>query len=249
MNEGRDTGDVGGDDDAFDESAFDAAFEEAFGKPVEPGDERTSVPDDGAPVPDGGAPADVPDVAPREGLEPDGEPHVGAGGGPAITRKRSVVAVVVTPISSAPALAGLCAMAKIDADIVPTRHGALAVRVIGHTGEMDADELLTGAPAPAVELARTLSRTTKLGVVLLTSHLGEGDEGLTGTITGRRYIAGEPGDEVPAGLILSGADAVVENLLLGTLAPADAPGRLAPQSLSRWQAGRLFTRSGRRKRP
>src|SRR5699024_6860041 len=82
---------------------------------------------------------------------------------------RRVLAVVLTPIASAPVLAALCAMAEVDADIVPSKRGALAAKVITTSGALDPSELLTGAPAEADELAAVLSKTAKVGVVLLTA--------------------------------------------------------------------------------
>lgn len=237
--------------DDFSEADFDAAFEAAFGSAVEP--ERTIKPDGearaGAPLTPAGASAEAAEpgrTSAEDPLEASAAPHPGEQSVPA---KRSAVAVVLTPVASAPALAAICAMANLDAHIIPTKHGALAARVIAQGTEPDPEELLTGAPAEATALARALSRTARDGVVLLVSHLGEGDEGLTGSITGRRFVNQEPADEVAAGLILASADDVVEQLLLGSLTPEEAPGRLAPQELSKWQASRLFTKSLRRKRP
>ncbi|SED88559.1 hypothetical protein [Ruania alba] len=213
----------------FDPQAFDAAFAEAFGEAVEP--ERTfRATGDSAAEPEP-APAGAGPESPTDEPAP-----------------RRVVAVVLTPIASAPALAGLCAIAKLDADIVPTRSGALAVRVI-ETAADDPSELLGGEPAEATELATVLSRTAKAGVVLLTARLGQGDEGLTGRISGRQFTAGASGEEVAAGLILAHADDVVEQILLGVTQPQDAPGRLAPKELGRWQAARLLGKATRRKRP
>ncbi|QOR72169.1 hypothetical protein IM660_08025 [Ruania alkalisoli] len=227
----------------FDADAFEAAFAQEFGDAVEP--DRTIGPAD--PGGDGHG-QDRPGVAAGAQSQPSAEDSQPSAEGPGGSAPRRVVAVVLTPIASAPALAGLCAMAKIDADIVPTRRGAVAVRVIETTGD-DPSELLGGPPAEADELAATLSRTSKAGVVLLTARLGTGDEGLTGTITGRQYDAGEAGEEVAAGLMLAHADDVVEQMLLGLLPPAQAPGRLAPKELSRWQAARLLSKATKRKRP
>src|SRR5690606_27567848 len=117
---------------------------------------------------------------------PDGEtprPPVGSPT-PGGTRPRAIVAVVLTPVSSAPALAGLCAMAGIDATVVPTSRGALAARVIERAGDGDdaLAELIGEAPEIATSMAAALSRTSRYGAILLVSRLGEGDEGLVGTI-------------------------------------------------------------------
>ena len=230
----------------FDEAAFEAAFAAEFGQTVEP--ERTvregDSPRAGEPAGDGDA-----------GTEGDarstpsaGTPAAAPAPAPSAERRR-VLAVVLTPIASAPVLAALCAMAEVDADIVPSKRGALAAKVIITSGELDPSELLTGAPAEATELATVLSRTAKVGVVLLTARLADGEDGITGTISGREYQGGEPGEEVAPGLILAHADDVVEQILLGTLDPAQAPGRLVPKEMSRWQAARLMAKQVRRRRP
>lgn len=205
----------------FDEAAFEAAFAAEFGEAVEP----------------------------QRALRPEpGEPEAAQEATPSSDERR-VLAVVLTPIASAPVLAALCAMTGLDADIVPSKRGALAAKVITTSGELDPSELLTGAPAEAGELAAALSRTAKLGVVLLTARLGKGDEGISGTISGRQYVGGEPGEEVSPGLVLAHADDVVEQILLGALDPAQAPGRLVPKEMSRWQAARLMAKQARKRRP
>lgn len=227
----------------FDEAAFEAAFAAEFGQAVEP--ERT-VRADGAdaPVEEGQPPdADAPPLRPAAGADDAAQEAAPS------SQTRRVLAVVLTPIASAPVLAALCAMAEVDADIVPSRRGAVAAKVITTSGELDPSELLTGAPAEAGELAAALSRTAKLGVVLLTARLGKGDEGISGTISGRQYVGGEPGEEVSPGLVLAHADDVVEQILLGALDPAQAPGRLVPKEMSRWQAARLMAKQARKRRP
>lgn len=168
------------------------------------------------------------------------------------TRPKSLVAVVLTPVASAPALAGLCAMAKIEAHVVPTSRGALAVRVIERDDAADDSlaELLGEAPEIAMTMAATLSRTSRYGAVLLVSRLGEGDEGLVGTIAASQWNNGErTADTVSAGLVLAQSDDVVEQLLLGTLAPEAAEGAVSPGTLPPWQARRLFKKTQRKPRP
>lgn len=241
MTGGQGRGPAGAEEpDEFDEAAFEAAFAAEFGQAVEP--ERTVRDDDAAgsdeigperdaqPAATAGDPAETPEAAPS-------------------AEKRRVLAVVLTPIASAPVLAALCAMAEVDADIVPSKRGAVAAKVITTSGELDPSELLTGSPAEAGELAAVLSKTAKVGVVLLTARLADGADGITGTISGREYQGGEPGEEVSPGLILAHADDVVEQILLGALDPAQAPGRLVPKEMSRWQAARLMAKQVRRRRP
>src|SRR5690625_8043697 len=51
-----------------------------------------------------------------------------------------------------------------------------------------------------------LSRLSKAGVVLITAALAQDvgiEKGLSGHLTARRYAGGEPGEEVPVGLVLA----------------------------------------------
>lgn len=168
------------------------------------------------------------------------------------TRPKAIVAVVLTPVASAPALAGLCSMAGIEATVVPTSRGALAVRVIERHGEADDSlaELLGEAPEVAMTMAATLSRTSRHGAVLLVSRLGEGDEGIVGTVAASQWRGGERTEEkISSGLVLAQSDDVVEQLLFGTTAPADVSGAVEPSKLPPWQARRLFRKTQRKPRP
>lgn len=190
-----------------------------------------------------------------DGVPPAGSSPSSSSGG--ATRPRAIVAVVLTPLSSAPALAGLCAMAGIEATVVPTSRGALAARVIERHGDEGADstddglaELLGEAPEIATTIAATLSRSSRYGAVLLVSRLGEGDEGLVGTIVGSRWRAGErTEDPVSGGLVVAESDDVVEQLLLGLVAPEEAPGAIEPGKMPPWQTRRLFRKTQRKPRP
>src|SRR5699024_693253 len=86
-------------------------------------------------------------------------------------REIPAVAVVLTPVASASALAGLCAMQDVDVHVVPSRSGAVAVVELEPApdkppaDDWDITELLgtpgEEVPAAADEVARTLSRLTK----------------------------------------------------------------------------------------
>jgi len=173
------------------------------------------------------------------------------------------VAVVLTPVASASALAGLCAMQDVDVHVVPSRSGAIAVVELepapapaGEPQDWDIAELLgtTGQEVPpaADAAARALSRLTKAGVVLITSSLTTDsgvESGLSGQLTARRYEGGEPGDDVPVGLVLAGADDVVEDLVLGRVRAADVTGHQRSGDLPRWKAARMFAKGLRKPRP
>ncbi|WP_243118223.1 hypothetical protein [Actinomyces wuliandei] len=156
------------------------------------------------------------------------------------------VAVVVTPVASAQALAALCAVGNLECVVVPSSSGALAVRqMVSAHEEWDISELVGGAdtePAEAAELAANLSRVSRAGVVLMTADLATDvgiESGLSGTVTARRYVDGAAGEDASAGLLLASMDQVVEDVLLGATAPQDVPGavrstEVRPSRAMRW---------------
>lgn len=190
------------------------------------------------------------------------------------------LALVLTPVASARALAGLCGLGGIDVDVVPTSRGAVAVRAVGtpepevpdDASALTADD---GAPHPSAEgdelspqwdigelfddsvppeareMAAAISRLTRLGVVLVTVELGEdvGNEpGISGQVHAQRYEGGEPGDEVPGGLVIATSDDVVEDLLLGRVSVTDVPGHVASRDGGP-RKGRWFGKGVRKPRP
>lgn len=162
------------------------------------------------------------------------------------TPKAVKLAVVLTPIASADALAALCAMSELACWVVPASTGAVAVKeLVSIHAEWDVSELLDGAdsePAEAAELAGMLSRLSRAGVVLVTADLATDvgiESGLSGTMTARRYAGGEAGEEVSAGLILASMDQVVEDLLLGLARAQEVPGAIdtttvKPSRIMKW---------------
>ncbi|MFC7405386.1 hypothetical protein [Georgenia alba] len=170
------------------------------------------------------------------------------------------LALVLTPVASAPALAGLCAIAGIDVDVVPSSSGAVAALEIvpekkPDSDEWDISELVGGEdggfPPAAEELAANLSRLTRAGVVLVVGDLATDvgiETGLSGHLSARRYAGGQPEEDVPAGLILASADEVVEELILGRTRPEQVKGHQRSGTLPRWKAARLFGRGLRRRK-
>ena len=189
------------------------------------------------------------DAAPAD----DAAAPAGASGTPA------KLALVLTPVASAPALAGLCAMAGIDVDVVPSSSGAVAALEIAAKApadDWDISQLLGGEdggfPPEAEEVAKNLSRLSRAGVVLLVADLATDvgiESGLSGQISARRYTSGEPEEDVPAGLILAGADQVIEDLILGRTRPDQVKGHQRSGTLPRWKAARMFGRGLRRRKP
>lgn len=206
------------------------------------------------------------------------------------------VAMVLTPVASAQALAGLCAMTGIDCHVVPSSSGAVALIELDdkgrvsddgapvaatdsssaahtddgavpdgavpddlddlHVRDWDISDLFGGGqdeiPPEADTLAKQLSRLSKAGVVLITAALSEEggfEKGLSGQLTARHYDTGEAGDEVSVGLILAGADDVVEDLILRRVRVTDVPGHERSGGIPRWKAARMFGKGLRRRKP
>lgn len=181
---------------------------------------RIEIPDDLSGLDDLGG--EVPDDL--GGAVPDdlsGLEEAAAPGEPTIT-------LLVTQVAEAKPLAAACSLAGIDVDAVPSPVGALAV--------------LRSAPkaADATEAAAALSRILPMAPVLLLDRRG-------GRIAASRWNGGEHEDDLAAGLVLSGAPAELEDLLLGTRTPDQVPGTVTSVGMSRWTAMRALS-AGRRKR-
>src|SRR5699024_12632465 len=73
--------------------------------------------------------------------------------------------------------------------------------------------------------------------------------GSRGTVRARSWAKGTEGEGVARGLSLAQSDAVVEQILVGSLRPAEAPGRVVPGEMSRWQAARLMAKQLKRRKP
>lgn len=138
------------------------------------------------------------------------------------------VALVVTPVANAEALAATCAMAKIAVDAVPSAVGALAVCRV------------TDGQAPA-EAAAAISRLLR-GVPLVLLERREGQ------ITASGWLDGERGDDLAPGLVLNDAPEVLEDLLLGTIPPAEAEGVVSSVGMSRLKAVRVLAVAARANR-
>lgn len=137
-------------------------------------------------------------------------------------------AVLLTQAAAADGLAALCALNGVAVDAVPTPIGAVAV--CRSAGEEEAERA-------AATVSRVLRGTP---VVLLEQRDGQ--------MTAERWTAGEQGEELSAALMLDGAPAVVEQLLLGQARVADLDGVVSSVGLSRWRAARLLARSARARR-
>lgn len=128
------------------------------------------------------------------------------------------VAVVVTQVAVAEALAAACSLASVDVDAVPSPVGAIAV---------------LREPAAGVSAAGAVSTLLRqVPVVLL--------ERREGKITASQWVGGAQQKELPAGLVLSGAPPVLEDLLLGDVPVGEIEGAVSSVGLSRWKAMRLL---------
>lgn len=144
------------------------------------------------------------------------------------------IAVVVTSVASAKALAGAIRLgteARGGAEppagtrVLATGTGAIAL------GELDESE--------AHELALAVSSALqKLGIILFWRR---GDR-----MTATRYRLGERGDDVAPTIVLGGVDDSVEQLLLGTLDPSELGEGIDPRMVTRMQALRWIA-TGRRR--
>lgn len=135
------------------------------------------------------------------------------------------LAVVLTQVASARALAAASALSGLAIDAVDSPVGALAV----------CRDLAGDGPAAA---AGALSRAVKgVPVILLTRRGGQ--------IAAHRWVDGVAGDDLPAGLVLDGAPEVLEDLMLGTTTVADLTGVVTSVGLSRWKAMRMLAAQAR----
>jgi hypothetical protein len=133
------------------------------------------------------------------------------------------VTLVLTQVAAAAPLAAACALAGVQVDVVPSHVGAIAVLRDARSG---------------ADAATAISKLLKTVPVILL-------ERRSGQITATRWAGGQQGDELPAGLVLSDAPPVLEDLLLGSAQIGDVEGVVTSVGLSRWKAMRLLAQSAR----
>lgn len=135
---------------------------------------------------------------------------------------------LVTQIAGAEPLAAACSLAQVEADVVATDVGAVAL-LRDRAGD---------APAHAAAAITTLVKGVPL---VLVERRGE-------QLSMTRWTDGAAGDVLAPGLVLGGAPEELEDLLTGASTLADLDGVVASTSISRWKAMRLLTAAGRRAR-
>lgn len=142
---------------------------------------------------------------------------------------RLSVALVLAPVPSPEALHALLGLSGIRETVVRLKPWtAVWLRVETHPSADDelASLLEDSRPMPARvdEVARAVSRLSKYGAVAMMSWLVEGEgvePGVSGQITARRYLHGEPEEDIPAGVLLGAMPPATEDLLLGRTQPSD----------------------------
>lgn len=140
-------------------------------------------------------------------------------------------AIVLTQAAAAEGLAAACALSKVPVDVVPTPIGAVAA--CRSTG--------VGDPELAAQvISRVLGATP---VILMVQRDGQ--------TTAARWSAGQQDEEMSPALVLDGAPAELEDLLLGRTSASDLPGAVTSAGMGRWKAMRILgaaAREGRRRR-
>lgn len=145
------------------------------------------------------------------------------------TASTPTLAIVLTQVAGAEPLAAACALAKVTGDVFATSVGAVLVC-----------RDLTG-DAPARDAAAVSQVVRGVPAILVERREGQ--------LTAARFQDGARGDDLPAGLVLDGAPAELEDLLLGATSLADMPDVLPTDGISRLKAARLlggFARKMRR---
>lgn len=129
-------------------------------------------------------------------------------------------ALVLTKVAVAEGLAAACAMSKVPVDAVPTEIGAVAV----------CRDTAVGEPELAAQVISRLLKNTP--VVLVTQRDGQ--------MSAARWSGGAQEEELSPALMLDGAPAELEQLLLGQVAAHDLPGVVSSTGMSRWKATRIL---------
>ncbi len=139
------------------------------------------------------------------------------------------VGLVLAPLPSAQALFSLLSLGGHLHDVVRIKPWSAAwIQVQEAAAEEDEFASLLAEeremPAEVDAVARAVSRLSKFGAVAMMSWLVEGngvEPGVSGQITARRYVSGQPEDPIPAGVLLGSLPQAAEDLLLGRTRPQD----------------------------
>jgi hypothetical protein len=130
------------------------------------------------------------------------------------------VSVLLTQVATAQALAATCALYKIKATAVPSPIGAYAV---AHSDN----------PTHVTFMARQLTSLVKeVPAILITFHDGQ--------MKAVQWEAGEEVGPLSPAIVLDGAPHELENVLFGSISPADVDGAVDSTKLSRFKAMRTL---------
>ena len=139
------------------------------------------------------------------------------------------VALILAPTDNPEFLEAVLRLTSTDAQVVQLSPWAAAWMEVAADGspEDETAAFLTGSrpvPEPVDKVARVISRISRHGAVAVVSWLFEDaglEPGVSGMITGKRYVGGEPEQDLDAGLLLNDMDQKTEDLLLGRTRPED----------------------------
>lgn len=167
---------------------------------------------------------------------------------PALTESRAT-ACFLTPVASAEALAALCALSGISAVVVPTEAGAVVVQSLDLAEEQWEMALLAESlhelDADIDAIASQLSEVIRMPVVVFAALLAPGTEqepGVTGQVLAGRWAKKAFETDLPAGLVIAQLPLLLEELVLGRMDPATAPGAWDTQNIPRWKALQMLGR-------
>ncbi len=137
-------------------------------------------------------------------------------------------ALILSPIDAPAALAAGLQLVGNPVPVIKTNKGSAAFIEVKQDQPSEEDELmaLLGEDRPIPEkvasLASLISKMAAGGSVALTSWTSAGAEGVSGTITARRFVNGKPEEKLSSGLVLAKVGTVCEDLLLGVVTPEQA---------------------------
>jgi hypothetical protein len=167
-----------------------------------------------------GAPDGQPEPTLSEDLEiPDDLADLLSGG-------KLQMAALVTPVAEPTALVGALALAGIQADVIGSPTGALAV-----LRDLEGD-------APKASAAAMSAVLTGAEIVLA----ARGD----GQITTTRYSDGACLGDVPLPIVLAAAPVEIEDIITGALALSDIEGVISTDGVGRGKALRMIAAAARR---
>ncbi|MDD7384189.1 MAG: hypothetical protein SPI12_04675 [Actinomycetaceae bacterium] len=143
--------------------------------------------------------------------------------------------VIVTPFESKDVIAAILAVAHFDVHVLHTNSGVAVYHELTEpvydewdirniTGPDAADEDMSPSDNGSA-VAAYLSRLSKYGVVELEADLGDDvgiEAGVSGLVRARRFLNGQEGEQIPAGLLLDALDPAIEHLVLGDADLSDA---------------------------